>query len=35
MLLRVCKKTDQLNMIEITKELVADNQARLRSFGRF
>ena len=28
-----CKKTDQLNMIEIAKELVGDNQARLRTFG--
>ena len=28
-----CKKTDQLNMVEIAKELVGDNQARLRTFG--
>ena len=36
MLLRVhCKKTDQLNMIEIAKEFVGDNQARLPTFGRF
>ena len=36
MLLHVhCKKTDQLNMIEITKGFVGDNQARLRTFGRF
>ena len=27
------KKTDQLNMIEIAKEFVGDNQARLRTFG--
>ena len=33
MLLHVhCKKTDQLNMIEIAKEFVGDNQARLRTF---
>ena len=25
-----CKKTDQLNMIEIAKEFVGDNQERLR-----
>ena len=30
-----CKKTDQLNMIEIAKELVGDNQVRLQTFGRF
>ena len=36
MLLHVhCKKTDQLNMIEIAKELVGDIQVRLQTFGRF
>ena len=30
-----CKKTDLLNMIEIAKEFVGDNQARLRTFGTF
>ena len=30
-----CKETDQLNMIVITKEFVGENQARLRTFGRF
>ena len=36
MLLHVhCKKTDQPNMIEIAKEFVGDNQARLPTFGRF
>ena len=36
MLLHVhCKKNDHLNMIEIAKEFVGDNQARLRTFGRF
>ena len=29
------KKADQLNMIEIAKEFVGDNEARLRTFGRF
>ena len=36
MLLHVhCKKTDQLNMIEIDKEVIGDNQARPQTFGRF
>ena len=36
MLLHVnCKKTDQLNMIEIAKEFVDNNQARLQTFDRF
>ena len=36
MLLHVhCKKTDQLNMIEIAKEVIGDNQARPQTFGRF
>ena len=35
MLLHVyCKKTDQLKMIEIAKEFVGDNRARLQIFGR-
>ena len=34
MLLHIhCKKTDQLNMTEIAKELVGNNQERLRTFG--
>ena len=28
-----CRKTDQLNMTEIAKEFVGDNQAKLRTFG--
>ena len=28
------KKSDQFNMIEIAKEFVGGNQARLRTFGR-
>ena len=35
LLSEVTKKTDQLSMIEIAKEFVGDNQARLRTFGRF
>ena len=36
MLLHVhCKKNDQLNMIEITKEFVGDNQGGLQTFGMF
>ena len=30
-----CKKTYQLNMIEIAKEFVGDNQATLQTFGMF
>ena len=29
-----CKNTDQLNTIEIAREFVGDNQARLQTFGR-
>ena len=35
LLSEVTKKTDQRNMIEIAKEFVGDNQARLWTFGRF
>ena len=36
MLLHVhCKKTDQLNMIEIVEEYVGDNQVTLQTFGTF
>ena len=30
-----CKKTDQLNMIEIAKELVGNNKARLKHLAGF
>ena len=30
-----CKKTDQLDMIEIAKEFVGDNQAKLQTCDRF
>ena len=29
------KKTDKLNMIEIAKEFIGDNQAKVKATGRF
>ena len=29
------KKTDKLNMIEIAKEFIGDNQAKVKAIGRF
>ena len=30
-----CKKTDERNMIEIAKEFIGDNQAKVQTVGRF
>ena len=30
-----CRKTDQLNMLEVAKDFKDANQARLKVFGRF